>query len=79
MMMMVVGGGGGWGGWVVCMELWPLAMQNATDMATLCCWARIGLTNRFVGTLARPPPGTLVFARLPQGTALGCALLSTSQ
>ena len=43
MMMMVVGGWEGWGGWVVCMELWPLAMQNATDMATLCCWARVRL------------------------------------
>ena len=43
MMMMVVGGWVGGGGWVVCMELWPLAMQNATDMATLCCWARVRL------------------------------------
>ena len=43
MMMMVVGGWVWWGGWVVCMELWPLAMQNATDMATLCCWARVRL------------------------------------
>ena len=78
-MMMEVGGWVGWGGWVVCIELWPRAMQNAIHMATLCCWARFDITT---GCVAPWPGHHLALWCLPDchwGTAVGCALLSTSQ
>ena len=78
-MMMVVGGWVGWGGWVVCIELWPRAMQNAIQMATLCCWTRFDITP---GCVAPWPGHHLALWCVPdchRETAVGCALLTTSQ